>query len=166
MLWYGLSLRYRPICALLNQFCSLLSRSTSVSLRLNSSGLLLSLETFNSKDISIFYSFWVKKMLYLVIRYKKVSCLWPQFFCFFFFIFWHTLIPISWWKPSNRQEFFLNLFFLFVYELSGCGFESRCSHLSLKYCACFKQGVPWHSSNYRVWIHFETHTWHVKNKQS
>ena len=26
-------------------------------------------------------------------------------------------------------------------------------------------GVPWHSGNYRVWIHSETHTWHDKNIQ-
>ena len=30
----------------------------------------------------------------------------------------------------------------FVYELSGCGFESRCSHLIFRYGACFEQGVP------------------------
>ena len=27
-------------------------------------------------------------------------------------------------------------------------------------------GVSWHSGNYRVWIHSETRTWHVKNIQS
>ena len=31
---------------------------------------------------------------------------------------------------------------VFVYELSGCRFESHCSHLSLRYRACFEQGVP------------------------
>ena len=31
---------------------------------------------------------------------------------------------------------------VFVYELSGCGFESRCSHLIFRYGACFEQGVP------------------------
>ena len=30
---------------------------------------------------------------------------------------------------------------------------------------CFEHGVPWHSHNYRVWIHSETHTWHDKNIQ-
>ena len=53
----------------------------------------------------------------------------------------------------------------FVYELSGCGFESRCSHLNFKYCACFEQEVPLHSGNYRMWIHSETRTWHDKNIQ-
>ena len=55
---------------------------------------------------------------------------------------------------------------LFVYELSGCGFESSCSHLNFRFCACFEEGVPWHSGNYRVWIHSETRTWHDKNIQS
>ena len=51
---------------------------------------------------------------------------------------------------------------LFVYELGGSGFESSCSHLSFRYGACFKQGVPWHSGNYRVWIHSEKRTRHTR----
>ena len=31
---------------------------------------------------------------------------------------------------------------VFVYELSGCGFESSCSHLNFRFRACFEQGVP------------------------
>ena len=54
---------------------------------------------------------------------------------------------------------------MFVYELSGSGFESSCSHLNFRFCACFEQGVPWHLGNYRVWIHSETSTWHDKNIQ-
>ena len=34
---------------------------------------------------------------------------------------------------------------VFVYELSGGGFESRCCHLNFRYGGCFKQGVAWHS---------------------
>ena len=49
----------------------------------------------------------------------------------------------------------------FVCELSGSGFKSSC-----RFCACFEQGVPWHSGNYRVWIHSETRTWHEKNIHS
>ena len=49
---------------------------------------------------------------------------------------------------------------LFVYELSGCGFESFCSHLNFRFCTCFKQGVPWHSDNYREWIHSKMRMWH------
>ena len=55
---------------------------------------------------------------------------------------------------------------VFVYELSGCGFESRCSHLNFRFRACSEQGVPWHSGNYRVWIRSETRTWHDNNIQS
>ena len=55
---------------------------------------------------------------------------------------------------------------VFIYELSGCEFESRCNHLNFRFHACFEQGVPWHSGNYRIWIHSETRTWHDKNIQS
>ena len=55
---------------------------------------------------------------------------------------------------------------VFVYDLSGCGFESSCSHLNFRFRACFEQGVPWHSGKYRVWIHSETRMWHDKNAQS
>ena len=30
---------------------------------------------------------------------------------------------------------------VFLYELIGCGFESRCSHLNLRYRACFEQEI-------------------------
>ena len=39
---------------------------------------------------------------------------------------------------------------VFVYELGGCGFDARCSHLNFRYHTCFEQGVPWHSGNYSV----------------
>ena len=55
---------------------------------------------------------------------------------------------------------------VFIYELNGFGFESSCSHLNFRFHACFEQGIPWHSGNYRVWIHSETRTWHDKNIQS
>ena len=55
---------------------------------------------------------------------------------------------------------------MFVYELNGCRFESRCSHLNFRYRAFFEQGVPWHSGKYKVWIHYEMGTWHDKNIQS
>ena len=50
-------------------------------------------------------------------------------------------------------------------KLNGCGFESSFSHLNFRFHVCFKQGVPWHSGNYRLWIHSETRTWHGKNIQ-
>ena len=55
---------------------------------------------------------------------------------------------------------------VFVYELSSSGFESSCSHLKFRFRTCFEQGVPWHSGNYRVWIHSETRPWRDKNIQS
>ena len=55
---------------------------------------------------------------------------------------------------------------VFVYELSGCAFKIRCSHLNFRFLACFDQGVPWHSVKYRVWIHSETHMWHDNKIQS
>ena len=55
---------------------------------------------------------------------------------------------------------------VFVYELSGCGFNSRCSPINIRYRACFEQGVPSHSGNYIVWIHSETGTWHDNKLQS
>ena len=55
---------------------------------------------------------------------------------------------------------------VFVYELSGSGFESSCCHLNFRFRACFEQGVHWHLSNYRVWIHSKTRTWRDKNIQS
>ena len=32
---------------------------------------------------------------------------------------------------------------VFVYELSGCQLESPCSHVNVRFRACFQQGVPW-----------------------
>ena len=55
---------------------------------------------------------------------------------------------------------------LFVYKISGSGFESSCTHLNFRFRACFKQPVPWNSGNCRMWIHSETRTWRDKNKQS
>ena len=45
---------------------------------------------------------------------------------------------------------------VFIYELSGCGFDSSCSHKNFSFS---KQEVPWHSGNYRVWIHSEMCMW-------
>ena len=50
---------------------------------------------------------------------------------------------------------------MYVYELSGCGFNSGCCHLNLRHGACFMQGFPWHSGKYRLidyvwwmaWLH-------------
>ena len=55
---------------------------------------------------------------------------------------------------------------VFVWELGGCGFESRYNHLNFRYAACLKQGVLWHSGKCGVWIYFETRTWNNNNIQS
>ena len=54
-------------------------------------------------------------------------------------------------------------YWVLVYELSGCVFESRCSHLNFRYWACFEHGFPWYSGKYRMWIHSEMRTWHDNN---
>ena len=51
---------------------------------------------------------------------------------------------------------------VFLYELSGCGFESPCSHLNFRYRACFELRVLWRSCKYRVWIYPETRTHMMK----
>ena len=55
---------------------------------------------------------------------------------------------------------------VFLYELSGYGFEYRYSHLKFRYHACFEQRVRWHSGNYRMQIHSLTCRRHDKNIQS
>ena len=55
---------------------------------------------------------------------------------------------------------------VFVYELSGCGFEFRCCHLNFRYSPCFEHGVPWHSGNYRVSVQSIIRKWHDNNIQS
>ena len=55
---------------------------------------------------------------------------------------------------------------VFVYKISGCGFESRWSNLNFRKRTCLEEGVPWHSSKHEVWIHCKTRTWHDNNIQS
>ena len=52
---------------------------------------------------------------------------------------------------------------VFLYEPSGCGFESSCSSLNFRFTACIEEVVPWYSGIYRVWIHSVTRSWHYKN---
>ena len=66
---------------------------------------------------------------------------------------------------TRNKQIWLNGW-VFIYELSDCGFVSSCSHLNFRFHTCFKQGVPWHAGNYRVWIHSQTCMWHDKNIQS
>ena len=51
-------------------------------------------------------------------------------------------------KYSQHSSIILSVWlygWVFIYELSGCGFESHCYHLYFRYSTCFKQGVPWYS---------------------
>ena len=59
--------------------------------------------------------------------------------------------------PELRTTYFVNEHstiwpvwpngWVFFYELSGSGFEFSCRKLNFRFCACFEQGVPWHSAN-------------------
>ena len=72
-------------------------------------------------------------------------------------------------KYSKVSSIILSIWpngWVFVYELSGCGLESPCSHLNLRYRTYFEQRVRWDSAKYRLWIHSETCTRHDKIKQS
>ena len=72
-------------------------------------------------------------------------------------------------KSSQRSSIICSVWlngWVFTYELSGCGFESPCSHLNFRFRPCFKKRFPWHSDNYRVWIHSEMGTYNDKNIQS
>ena len=70
-----------------------------------------------------------------------------------------------WSLSNNNGTGWLNGW-VFVYELSGRGLKSHWRHLNFKYRSCFEQGVPWHSGNYRLWIHSKTCAWHDRNIQS
>ena len=88
---------------------------------------------------------------HLVKLAKWLSCVLSTYLCIGFdcmFLSYHVRVSV------------------FVFELSGAGFESSCSHFNFRFRACFEQGVPWHSGNYRGWIHSDTCTWHDKNIQS
>ena len=72
-------------------------------------------------------------------------------------------------KYSQHRSIILSVWlngWAFVYERSGSGYESPCSHLNFRYRACFERGVPWYSGNYRAWIHSETWMWNNKNIQT
>ena len=62
-------------------------------------------------------------------------------------------------SDSNDWPVWLNGW-VFVYELSDCGFESLCCHFNFRCGACFVQGVPWHSgklhSVYSLWNSYVT----------
>ena len=80
-----------------------------------------------------------------------------------------SLVQYKWQQQDSNPQPLSSVWsngWVFIYKRSGCEFESRYCHANFRYCACFKQEVPWHSGNYRVWIHSETRTWHDNNMQS
>ena len=80
---------------------------------------------------------------------------------------WTKMFPVGNICATQKMRFkWLQIVWVSVYEQSRSGFKSSCIHLNFRFRACFEQGVPWHSGNYRVWIHSQTRTWHVKNIQT
>ena len=61
------------------------------------------------------------------------------------------LEPRSIWFVNEHSTIWPN----WIYESNGFGFESSCSHLNFRFRACFEQGVPCNSGNYRARIHSE-----------
>ena len=72
----------------------------------------------------------------------------------------------NYWEHSSIIRLVWLNVWVYVYELSDCGFKFRCIHLKFGFRSCLDQWVSWHSANYRVWIHSETRTWQYKNIQS
>ena len=77
------------------------------------------------------------------------------------------------WKRTSYKGCLLQFFLLEkpFNILSDYNWARTHNHLVCKrtlerFRTCFEQGVPWHSDNYRMWIHSESRTWHNKNIQS
>ena len=70
-------------------------------------------------------------------------------------------------KTSWRKDVFKTNKFLLGVCLNVKKVHKRhiWSFSDCRFRACFEQGVPWHSANFRVWIHSETRMWHDKNIQ-
>ena len=85
-----------PTWARLNQFCSSLSTNTSIPLRLNSSSfLLVSLKTFNTKDISIKFRALLRSFLHFAQNYPNNVSKTLQSWCRALRAFYQTsLLPL------------------------------------------------------------------------
>ena len=60
---------------------------------------------------------------------------------------------------NNRKNHTKNsLSFIAAQSSEQLVIQPSCNHLNFRFRACLEQGVPWHSGNYRVWIHSETRT--------
>ena len=69
------------------------------------------------------------------------------------------------WKANLQEIVYENSFHkkvsFWASECQGIQLNFRCG-----YDISFKQGVPWHSGNYRVKIHYKTRMWHVRTYSS
>ena len=89
-----------------------------------------------------------------------MCCLYVKYYIYYYYIYIHIytvyiyiiyiyiyiyILYIEREGDRERDPNWLNGW-VFVYELSSCGFKSHFSHLNLRYRACFEQGVPWHST--------------------
>ena len=75
----------------------------------------------------------------------------------------HMIITYSQMHQTDKYSWYSSIIWtvwlngwVFIYELSGCGFESSWSHLNFRFRACFKQGVPWQSGQWAFWPTFQT----------
>ena len=93
-------------------------------------------------------------------EYLSKQCIW-----LYFLVMSHTCFRVNphslvAWVSRNSSSIIWAVWLnglVFVYKLSGCGFESSCSNLNLRFCTCSKQRIPWHSGDYRVCIDPKTH---------
>ena len=76
----------------------------------------------------------------------------------------HALLNLlkNWQKTLGNWAWAVFWVLICMVHLTVCS----CNVTYFRSRACFEQGVPWHSGNYRVCIHSETRTWQDKNIQS
>ena len=74
-------------------------------------------------------------------------------------------IILRWARRLLRVNIVIMLYVL-VMSCTRFRVNPHSINLNFRFPTCFEQGVPWHSGNYRVWIHSESRTWHDKNIQS
>ena len=89
----------------------------------------------------------LKRIRYIIIKYSQLN-------------------PVD--KHSQQISFIWSVWLnglVLVFEHSGRGFGSRSCHLNVRYHIYFKEGLHWHSGNYRVYIHSETSTWWDSNME-
>ena len=145
--------RYRPLCALLNQFCSLLSTSTSMSLRLNSTDLLLPLETFSTEDN--FIKFWApaRSFLHFAPNYPSTVSKTFRSWCKALMAFYQTsLLPLCnvFWHVYEKSLKWLeidNISFVSKHEPKS---SDKFFRFHLQMDACHQQICSGHDLNLKI----------------